>query len=228
MSNDTQQMQEVEKFFSGFATEWSTHYGAKRGFLRRWFDRTFRRSIYQRYERTFAALGSDLTGQTILDVGCGNGAYTFEAARRGAAWVLGTDVAEGMIGLCNEQRRGSGLEGSTKFLCTRFPPSSTVPELERKFNVAIVMGVMDYIPDPLPFLKALRDRISGSALITFPAKDWLRWPLRRWRYRLLERCAVFHYHESQVREACAAAGFGRLEIELLARMGSCYFVRAFV
>jgi 2-polyprenyl-3-methyl-5-hydroxy-6-metoxy-1,4-benzoquinol methylase len=228
MPNDLQQVQEVEKFFSDFSAKWSTLYGAKRGFFWRWFDRTFRWSIYERYARTFAALGNDLTNRTVLDVGCGNGVYAFEAARRGAPFVLGVDVAEGMIALCNEQRRQLGLENATKFICTPFPPCSAVPEIERKLNVAIVMGVMDYIPDPVPFLEAVRKRISEFALITFPAKDWLRWPLRRWRYRLLKRCAVFHYHESQVKEACARAGFGRLEVRRIAWTGSCYFVRASV
>src|SRR6059058_3749746 len=37
------------------------------------------------------ALPDDLSGQTVLDIGCNGGFYSFELKRRGAAQVVGVD-----------------------------------------------------------------------------------------------------------------------------------------
>src|SRR3954467_11454433 len=45
--------------------------------------------------RRFAhALPADLTGRTVLDIGCNGGFYSIEMKRRGAARVLGVDFDE--------------------------------------------------------------------------------------------------------------------------------------
>src|SRR5262249_61439718 len=56
------------------------------------------------WELVKECLPSDLTGQSVLDVGCNAGLYSVEAKRRGAARVLGVDVQR------REDRQG-GLRG---------------------------------------------------------------------------------------------------------------------
>jgi tRNA (mo5U34)-methyltransferase len=49
------------------------------------------------WERVKACLPDDLSGQTILDVGCNAGFYSIEMKRRGAARVLGIDSQRDLI-----------------------------------------------------------------------------------------------------------------------------------
>ncbi|PTL82248.1 class I SAM-dependent methyltransferase [Vitiosangium sp. GDMCC 1.1324] len=54
---------------------------------------------YRRYVEApsfFEALG-DITGQSVLDLGCGAGLYTRRLAQRGAARVVGLDISPNMI-----------------------------------------------------------------------------------------------------------------------------------
>ena len=217
----------TKEFFNDFATSWSSLYGGRRNLFWRWFDHKYRRDIFDRYELTFGALGRDLSRKTILDVGCGSGVYAFEAVRRGSAGVVGVDLAGEMVGICRERSRELGFEDRTTFICSEFPPSSAIPELDKEFDIAIAMGVMDYTSDAVRFLNGLRERVSEFAVVSFPGKQWLRWQLRRYRYRLLGRCPVFHYNEADVRDCCEKAGFRNIEIEYLSHSGGCYFVRAF-
>jgi len=227
-TDQQQQLRPVGKFFSDFAATWDSLYDGRRSLFWRWFDRTFRNNIFRRYGLTFSALGSNLANKRILDIGCGSGVYCFEAASREASWVIGIDGADGMIALCRERSRRLGVEDRVHFVRCDFPPASPVAELQEKYNVAIVMGVMDYVDDPAGFLKAVHDRVSDFAVISFPGKEGLRWRVRRWRYRLLRRCPVFFYTEPEVRAHCKTAGFRNLEVAFLPREGGCYFIKAFV
>src|SRR6185436_7964147 len=49
------------------------------------------------WESVKVAVPSDLTGQTVLDVGCNAGFYSIEMKRRGAARVLGLDAQRELI-----------------------------------------------------------------------------------------------------------------------------------
>lgn len=226
MNNSDLQTKDVSDFFSNFADTWDFLYDGRQNLFIRWFNGKFRHDIYERYELTFLHLGDDLTGKSILDIGCGSGVYSFEAARRGASAVVGIDIAEGMISLCNRRAHECGLSDRIKFICGEFPLLTPLSALTQKFDYAVVMGVMDYIKDPLPFLTSLREQLCGYALISFPGKEWLRWQLRRWRYKLLGRCAIWHYNEANVRKAISQSGFRRFDITYLSHSGGCYFVKA--
>ena len=47
-----------------------------------------------KWQRFQDALPADLTGKTVLDIGCNAGFYSMEMKRRGAARVLGLDFDE--------------------------------------------------------------------------------------------------------------------------------------
>ena len=212
----------VRRFFSGFAEEWDTLYGGKRNTLWRLFDHTFRRDIYERYEITFERLGIDLSGKTILDIGCGSGVYCVEAARRGAAKIVGIDMSEEMVALAKNRSQELGYGDICEFIYTRFPPERPIQALEQTCDYAIVMGVMDYVSDPETFMGRLRPLITRFAVVSFPGQHWLRGPLRRYRYKVLGRCDVFTYDERSIREVCRAAGFARVDIQRLDHSGVCH------
>jgi len=218
---------DVGAFFSRFSDDWDTLYGEKRNILMRMFDYIFRRDIYQRYEMTFKALEEVINQSSILDIGCGNGIYSVEAIDKGASKVLGVDVAEDMIRICNEISKSKSLDNSLEFLVSNFPLEPELKEQIGYFDYAIVMGVMDYVYEPIPFLKQLKELTQKKALITFPGGKFIRYNLRKYRYKALGRVDVMGYtSEEKIRSLLLEAGFTDIKITYLSHSGGCYFVEA--
>ncbi|HWO26725.1 MAG TPA: class I SAM-dependent methyltransferase [Kofleriaceae bacterium] len=69
---------------------------------------------FRRYveEYTYMAAIGDVTGKTILDLACGEGLYSRELKRRGAAKVVGVDLSPAMIAFAHkeEARAPLGIE----------------------------------------------------------------------------------------------------------------------
>src|SRR6516165_2211537 len=68
------------------------------------------RAHIERY--TLLRLVGDVAGKTVIDLACGEGYYTRELRRRGAARVVGVDLSQGMIALAEaeEARAPLGIE----------------------------------------------------------------------------------------------------------------------
>jgi magnesium-protoporphyrin O-methyltransferase len=64
--------------------------------------------------RLLGYLPDDLTGQRVLDAGCGTGALAVEAARRGAD-VLAIDISPTLVGLARERMPAQVGKGSVDF-----------------------------------------------------------------------------------------------------------------
>jgi 2-polyprenyl-3-methyl-5-hydroxy-6-metoxy-1,4-benzoquinol methylase len=220
------QSESVRRFFSGFAAQWDSLYGARRNVAWRAFDQAFRRDIYERFQLTWDGIGAQLSGATVLDIGCGSGVYCFEAARRGAARVVGIDIAEDMVHLAAAHAASERGGHVCEFEASAFPPDGPVPVLADSYDFAIVMGVMDYVADADAFLRAMRPLVRRRAMLSFPGQHWLRAPLREYRYRLLGRCEIYTYDEASIRQACLSAGFDRVTIRRLNHSGICYIVSA--
>jgi 2-polyprenyl-3-methyl-5-hydroxy-6-metoxy-1,4-benzoquinol methylase len=218
---------DVGEFFSSFSDDWDTLYGEKRNPFMRSFDSVFRKDVYQRYELTFQALGEDLKGSTILDIGCGNGIYSLDAIQNGATKVLGVDVADQMIGLCKKVANERKISQGLNFEVSNFPVSEDMKMRIGSFDYSIVMGVMDYVYDPAPFLKQLREVTDKEAYITFPGGKFIRYNIRKYRYKLLGRVHVMGYtSEGTITKLLNDAGFNDVSIDYLRHSGGCYFVRA--
>ncbi|MBI2524627.1 MAG: class I SAM-dependent methyltransferase [Candidatus Rokubacteria bacterium] len=222
------QAERVSTFFSDFAGTWDTLYGGRRNAFWRLVDRTLRRDIYERYEETFKRLGADLSGRTVIDIGCGTGTYSLEAARRGAGRVVGLDIAPGMVAHARARARTLGVDDVCEFVDAEFPDGCPPGVAGAVFDYGVVMGVMDYVADAPRFLARLRPLVGRCAVLSFPGRHWFREPARRLRYRLLGRCAVYGYDEAAIMEASLAAGFRRLDIHRIDHSGICYIVTAHV
>src|SRR5919205_2888717 len=62
------------------------------------------------WEKVRACLPEDLTGRSVLDVGCNAGFYAVELKRRGAARVVGVDSQRNLIRQAEFVRDALGLE----------------------------------------------------------------------------------------------------------------------
>ena len=86
----------------------------------------------------------DLSGATVLDLGCNGGFYSIEMKRRGAERVLGIDVDERYL---NQAR----FAASTLDLDIEFQQRSVydVDTLPGKFDIVLFMGVLYHLRYPL-------------------------------------------------------------------------------
>lgn len=203
-------------FFNGFADTFDTFYDGKRTPIMQWIDQRFRSDMFERFRLTFEYLG-DLAGKSVLDIGCGSGPYLAEALHRGASRITGIDPAPRMLQLARERidRRG-GLDRLT--LQEGYFPEARPAE---KHNHAIVMGVLDYIPEPGPMLKAIVESVDTSAVVSFPSIHWLRTPIRRFRYNL-RKCPVWFYDQRMIEALAEDSGARDFKITKIDGAGMDY------
>ena len=213
--------QKVGTYFDKAAVTFDTFYDHKRCAFMQWVDRKFRSDVFNRYFATFETL-TPLEDKTVLDIGCGSGPYVAEAARRGAAKVVGLDMAEGMLELARRRVEAAGLADKCRFVHGTFPQDAPA----ETFDYSITMGVMDYVPDPLAFLTALAGQVRICGVLSFPSKHWFRTSLRKFRY-WLKRCPVYFYEPAQLERLAKKAGFSRANIIKMPGAGMDYFVTLF-
>jgi tRNA (mo5U34)-methyltransferase len=104
--------------------------------------------------RRFAhAVPADLTGKSVLDVGCNGGFYSIEMKRRGASRVLAIDSDD----LYLEQARFASAVCGHSDIEFRNMSVYDVNTLGERFDVVIFMGVLYHLRHPLLAL----DRLYG-------------------------------------------------------------------
>ena len=108
--------------------------------------------------RRFAhAIPADLTGKTVLDIGCNAGFYSIEMKRRGAARVVGIDFDDGLSGAGAVRRRGDRARH-------RIPASSRSTTSARSASASTsccFMGVLYHLRHPLLALDLIREHVAG-------------------------------------------------------------------
>jgi cyclopropane fatty-acyl-phospholipid synthase-like methyltransferase len=174
--------------------------------------------MYERFEFTIKNC-EPIKDRTFLDVGCGNALYSLELARKGAARVVGIDISEVMIGLCKQSCDQQNLSDRCTFLQTdllNYKPES-------KFDVSFGIGLFDYIRDPLPVMKKMREVSTDKAIMAFPRLWTWRAPVRKARLAR-KGCDVFFYSKPRIEKLLRDAGFSRQEI---VKVGKLYCVVAY-
>lgn len=182
-------------------------------------DQIFRKDMYERYTFTIEHC-EPVKDRKFLDVGCGNGMYSLELARRGAAQVVGIDIAEVMIDLCRKSSQEKGFDDRCTFIQTDLLDYTP----DTKFDVSFGIGLFDYISDPLPVLKRMREVSTDKAIMAFPRLWTWRAPVRK--VRLARKgCDVYFYSKARIEQLLREAGFKSQEIM---KVGKLYCVVAHV
>lgn len=111
--------------------------------------------------RNFAhALPADLTGKSVLDIGCNAGFYALEMKRRGAGRVLGVDSDERYLA---QGRLAAEVEGvDIEF---RRLDVYDVGSLGERFDLVIFMGVLYHLRHPLLALDLIREHVADDLLL---------------------------------------------------------------
>ena len=106
------------------------------------------------------AVPDDLTGRTVLDIGCNGGFYSIEMKKRGAARVLGLDFDERYL----EQARFAA-EVTGQDIEFRQMSVYDVAELGERFDVVLFMGVLYHLRHPLLALDLIHEHVAGDLMI---------------------------------------------------------------
>ena len=111
--------------------------------------------------RRFAhAVPEDLTGKTVLDIGCNGGFYSIEMKRRGADRVLGVDFDDRYLAQARFAAEVTGQDIEFRKLSVY-----DVAELGERFDVVLFMGVLYHLRHPLLALDLIHDHVAGDLLI---------------------------------------------------------------
>jgi tRNA (mo5U34)-methyltransferase len=106
------------------------------------------------------AIPADLTGKTVLDIGCNAGFYSIEMKKRGADRVLGIDFDDVYL---NQARFAAEVaEADIEF---RKLSVYDIGALGEKFDVVIFMGVLYHLRHPLLALDLIREHVAGDLMI---------------------------------------------------------------
>jgi tRNA (mo5U34)-methyltransferase len=105
------------------------------------------------------AIPRDLTGATVLDIGCNGGFYSIQMKRRGAERVLGIDIDERYLNQARFAARTLGLD-------IEFEIASVydVDRIPGQFDFVIFMGVLYHLRYPLFALDKVVKKVGGKLL----------------------------------------------------------------
>jgi tRNA (mo5U34)-methyltransferase len=111
--------------------------------------------------RRFAhAIPADLTGRTVLDIGCNAGFYALEMKRRGAARVVAIDSDEGYLRQARFAAQVTGLDIEFANLSVY-----DVAALDERFDVVLFLGVLYHLRHPLLALDLMREHVVKDLFV---------------------------------------------------------------
>ncbi len=111
--------------------------------------------------RHFAnAIPSDLTGKSVLDIGCNAGFYAMEMKHRGAGRVLGLDADQDYLDQARFAAEVNRLEIEFRRLSVY-----DVGALDEKFDVVLFLGVFYHLRHPLLALDLIREHVAKDLLV---------------------------------------------------------------
>ena len=111
--------------------------------------------------RRFAdALPADLSGRTVLDMGCNAGFYAIEMKRRGADRVVGIDTDPEYLAQASFAAEVSGVDIELRELSVY-----DVGRLGERFDIVLFLGVFYHLRHPLLALDLIHEHVARDLLV---------------------------------------------------------------
>ena len=141
----------------------------------------------------------------ILDVGCGSGRHGELALEAGASEWVGVDFSEPMLELARERTARFG--DRARLVHGDFVET----DLGGTFDVVFALGLFDYLGEPERFTRRIGELTApgGSVAASFPRWDWLKGPIRKVRYEVINNCPISDYTEPQPTSSTRGLSYSR-------------------
>jgi tRNA (mo5U34)-methyltransferase len=111
--------------------------------------------------RQFAhAIPADLSGKSVLDIGCNAGFYSMEMKRRGAERVLSVDSSEEYLSQARFAAEVKDLEIDFRRMSVY-----DVGSLGETFDIVLFLGVFYHLRHPLLALDLIHDTVARDLLV---------------------------------------------------------------
>jgi tRNA (mo5U34)-methyltransferase len=126
-----------------------------------------------KWRQIASAIPEDLTGATVLDVGCNGGFYSIEMKKRGAKRVLGIDVDDRYLSQARFAAETLGFDIAFE-KCSVY----AAEKLAGKFDYVLFMGVFYHLRYPLFALDSLIKKVAGKLVFqtmvrgSAEAREW--------------------------------------------------------
>lgn len=154
----------------------------------------------------------------VVDIGCGSGPLFRPLAARGVR-VSGIEPAAGMVELAErEAAECGGLVDVTRMGWEQLAAWHT----GEPFDVAIALGIFDYVPNAGDLLATMGD-IARHSIASFP-RPGLRTNLRKLRYGA-RGVSVHGYSPERIGSLARASGMEPVELAPLGRAGYILLAR---
>lgn len=114
-----------------------------------------------KYRRFAEVLPSDMSGMSVLDLGCNAGFYAIEMKRRGADRVLGVDSDERYLAQAEFVAEALGIDGIEYRKLTVYD----VGRLGERFDLVLFMGLLYHLRHPLLALDLIREHVAGDLML---------------------------------------------------------------
>jgi tRNA (mo5U34)-methyltransferase len=114
----------------------------------------------QKWRRFSGAIPQNLTGKSVLDIGCNAGFYSLEMKRRGAERVLGIDFDDDYLAQARFATEVAGLDIEFRKLSVY-----DVGALRETFDIVLFMGVLYHLRHPLLALDLLYENVVGDLMV---------------------------------------------------------------
>ena len=106
------------------------------------------------------ALPADLSGRTVLDIGCNAGFYAIEMKRRGAARVVAIDSDARYLAQARLATEVLDVEIELRQLSIY-----EIERLEEKFDLVLFMGVLYHLRHPLLALDLIHEHVARDLVV---------------------------------------------------------------
>jgi tRNA (mo5U34)-methyltransferase len=114
-----------------------------------------------KWKRFAHALPQDMTGKSVLDIGCNAGFYSFEMKRRGASRVVGIDFDDYYL---NQARFAAQVLGCEDVEFRRMTVYD-VGALRERFDIVLFLGLVYHLRHPLLALDLIHEHVAKDLLV---------------------------------------------------------------
>ena len=113
-----------------------------------------------KFSRFSHAIPADLSGRSVLDIGCNAGFYSIEMKRRGAERVLGIDFDDRYLAQARFAAEVEDVDIEFRKLSVY-----DLAALQERFDLVIFMGVLYHLRHPLLALDLIHEHVADDLLL---------------------------------------------------------------